>query len=66
MMTVYFDLPFDVALKRNQTKPKAFDQSTLESWWQDDDLLGDEEICFGPAVTLDQQVQMITEKLAEL
>lgn len=66
MMTVYFDLPFDVALKRNQTKPNAFDQATLESWWQADDLLGDEDFRFGPAVTLDQQVRMITEKLAEL
>lgn len=66
MMAVYFDLPFDVALKRNQTKPNAFDQATLESWWQADDLLGDEDFRFGPAVTLDQQVQLITEKLAEL
>jgi len=62
MLTVYFELPFEVAFKRNQTKPNAFDQATLASWWQTDDLLGDEALCFGPEVTLDTQVRLITEK----
>lgn len=64
MITVYFDLPFADAFKRNQMKPVAFDRNTLTDWWQADDLLGDEALCFGPEVTLDTQVRLIIEKCA--
>jgi len=65
MITCYFELPFETTFNRNQTKSGAFDRATLASWWQADDLLGYEDLCFDQTASLETQVNQITIALTK-
>lgn len=62
MHTYYFDLPFAVALARNQTKAAPFPEAWLRRWWLEADELGFEDAIFTPDVDFaHQQAQIIAD-----
>ncbi len=64
MHTYYFDLPFEVAFARNQSRAVSFPEETLRQWWQQDDELGFEDGLLTADMALPEQVARILGDLA--
>lgn len=60
VLTYYFDIDLATTLRRHQTRQREFGIAEMRQWWLPDDVLNvTGEWCFGPTVSLDDELQQI-------
>ncbi|KRN05635.1 hypothetical protein FD15_GL002199 [Liquorilactobacillus sucicola DSM 21376 = JCM 15457] len=63
MLIFYFNISFNETLRRNQLKDAPFSEEALLQWWQDKDLLGNEDYVFTDQEKLEQRLVIIKKHL---